>query len=112
MLRAWAQRSELLGVLVVMAPLTTHRAIGDEGHRIATRDSRATVIVPGAPSTPWRSVVPLLLLGRRVAVCVQDEDDVQRVAVRLCAHGPHLQEVETAVWDGATWHSTPLTSLL
>ena len=112
MLRAWAQRSEPLGVLVVMAPLTTHRAIGDEGHRIATRDSRATVIVPGAPSTPWRSVVPLLLLGRRVAVCVQDEDDVQRVAVRLCAHGPHLCDVDTAVWDGAAWHSGTLASFV
>lgn len=112
MLRAWAQRNEPLGVLVVTAPLTVHSTIGDEVHRIAVRDPQSTVVVLGALSTPWRSIVPLLLLGRRVAVCVQDEDDVQRVAVRLCAHGPHLRDIETAVWNGVVWHSASLASLL
>ncbi len=112
MLKAWAQRSEPLGLLVAPPMGAVHEALGDRMHRIVVRDVEEPLVVVGRHIVPLRSAIALLLIGRRVAYCLEDEDDIRGTVVRLCARGPHICSVDTAVWDGVAWRSGALASFL
>ena len=112
MLKAWAQRSEPLGLLVGSQPAVSHQGLGDRLHRIVVRDRREPLVIAGRSIVPLRSAIALLLIGRRVVYCLEDEDDIRGTIMRLCAWGPHVYAFDTAVWDGVAWHSGPLASFL
>ncbi|NQV12455.1 hypothetical protein HQ524_03750 [Candidatus Uhrbacteria bacterium] len=113
MIEAWKQRAEPLGLLVhdPGSQLLFEHA-GDRLHRFSTRNRDIPVLTVFNIHTEVRPLVALLTLGRRVGCCIDDEEDVVHVARRILAMSPGLSELPVAVWNGDSWASHELNSLV
>lgn len=113
MIEAWKQRSEPLGILVhdlESGPVFVKA--GDMSHRFCTRNMESHIVTTFSIHTEVRPLVALLAMGRRVGCCVDDDDDVVHVARRLVAMSPLLCNLPVAVWNGESWSSHELISLV
>lgn len=110
MMAAWSQRHEALGLLCMQVPRVFHTRAGDVLHGAAIRSGEAMCVHPRPAQ--WRTVPAMVLAGVRVACVLDDMDDADHVARRLLSMAPHLQDVETAVWDGQGWTTRALSSFV
>lgn len=114
MIDAWNTRPEFLGILVhTPGEVGVHAVPGDAAHRFALRGSGAVLLARPSVYQTMRPIVSLLTMGKRVGCCVDDEDDIARLATRIYTHAPGLgRDLPVGVWSRQTWETRPLGELL
>ena len=113
MLDVFAVRPEPLAFLVFDGPCLVHDSHGDKAHRFCLRDGSRPIVVRAGVGMPVRSVSSMLAMDRRVAVLIDDLDDVPHAARRLIVSAPaFVHDMPTALWDGSAWTSSQLKELV